>query len=64
LERVTNPYFCPYCGGTKLIEDEPTEIEFDNEIWTVYRWICEECGEYFNKVIITEEDTDSDIYWE
>ncbi len=46
------PVFCPYCGGTRLLEEGISEIPLGQSSWVIYQWNCEDCGEYFNKVVI------------
>ena len=67
MERVGKPYFCPFCGGTNLLADDPVEIQAEEELWIIYHWICEDCGEYFNKVIILPEKREPPLqkdYWD
>ncbi len=60
---MTEPIACPFCEGTLLQENEPTEIQFDEEIWTIRHWQCLECGETFDKVMIHDEDGfDEELY--
>jgi C4-type Zn-finger protein len=48
----SSPLFCPYCGGTRLLESDVSEVPFGQQSWIIYQWNCEDCGEYFNKVVI------------
>lgn len=52
------PIFCPYCGKQKLEELNPTEIVVDNDIWIIFHYECQECGEVFDKIFLKDEDVD------
>ncbi len=65
MKEAGKPYFCPFCGGSRLLADDPMEAQAEGEIWIIYHWICEECGEYFNRIhVVPEEDETQKNYWD
>ncbi|MBB5020766.1 hypothetical protein [Desulfurispira natronophila] len=63
----TEPDFCPFCGTQgRLDEIESSILEYDSDFWLIYHWVCQVCGEQFDKVelsdyqeITLEDDEDS-----
>lgn len=47
------PILCPFCGGTKLFQEDDFGLELDQEYWTVHHWECLECGQSFDKIDVT-----------
>jgi len=48
--RFKEPIACPFCGGNLLQEMEPSELEIENSLWTIFHWQCLECEETFDKL--------------
>jgi hypothetical protein len=62
------PVFCPYCGNQKIEELEPTEMMVDNDMWYIFHYECNECGETFDKIVLKDVDIedfkeDEDEFW-
>lgn len=45
-----DPIMCPFCGGTKLYQDDDYNIELDYETWTIHHWECMDCAQSFDKI--------------
>ncbi|KAA0256819.1 hypothetical protein FHQ18_11865 [Deferribacter autotrophicus] len=50
------PVFCPYCGEQNLEELNPTEIMVDNDLWIIFHYECQSCGEVFDKIYLKGEE--------
>ena len=61
---MKDPIACPFCGGNLLQELEPSELEIEDSLWTIFHWQCLECGETFDKlaedVALDDFDDDAD----
>jgi len=57
-----DPIMCPFCGGTRLAQDEDYALELDYENWTIHHWECMDCAQSFDKIeILPSIDTFEEI---
>ena len=59
---MDEPIMCPFCGGTKLYQDDDYGLELDTEYWTIHHWECMDCAQSFDKIeVLPASDTFEEI---